>query len=522
MFLSKKTRLESPNSRLLSASLICSAIACSPACSQPRETPPANTDAEITLNIGFPYVTGEDPLRGIQQAARLLSNEGLFGTNRDGRPQSRLAESWQESPDGLSWRFTLRQNAVFHDESPVDSNAVKTSLERSLATADTAQYPGLADILSIEAPTPKEVIIRLRNRSSFLLDDLGVSILKIRAGSTPIGTGPYVTSASTSSETVMTAFPNYYRGAPQIDRVVWKAYPAVRAAWAAMMRGEVDFLYEVGEDSREFIQAETSTQIYPFLRNYVYTVALNHGRKPFEDARIRNALNFAIDRPSIIDNAFRGHGRPASVPAWPEHWAYDPSVPSYSYDPSRALALLDAAIGRGGKADPTLQPARIRFTCLLPENFALWERIGLLVQRNLAAVGVDMRLEVVPAEQFNERIASGDFDAVLLELVVGNTASRPFTFWYSKSRQNAWDYESPQTDAALDQLRHAPDESTYRKAFRNFQLESLQAAPAIFIALGETTRAVSKRFQVVAPPGSDIVRTIADWRLAQPPTRDSN
>jgi ABC-type transport system substrate-binding protein len=164
----------------------------------------------------------------------------------------------------------------------------------------------------------------------------------------------------------------------------------------------------------------------------------------------------------------------------------------------------------------------MRFTCLIPENFALWERIGLLVQRNLAAIGVDMTLEALPAEQFNERIASGDFDAVLVDLIVGNTASRPFTFWYSDSPQNVWGYQNPKTDFALDQLRRAPDESTYRQAFRNFQLESLQAAPAIFIALGETARAVSKRFQVVAPPGSDIVRTIADWRLAQPPTRDSN
>jgi len=519
MFLSRKTRR---TRRILCAVVVCSAATSLPGCSQARETSPDSGDTEITLNIGFPYLAGEDPLRGIQQAARLLSNEGLFGTNRDGHPQSRLAETWQESSDGLSWRFTLRQNAFFHDNSPVDSYAVKTSLERSLATADTAQYPGLADILSIEAPAPKEIVIRLRNRSTFLLDDLGVSVLKVRAGSAPVGTGPYVTNASTSTESVMTAFPKYYRGAPEIDRVVWKAYPAVRAAWAAMMRGEVDFLYEVGEESREFIQAETSTRIYPFLRNYVYTVALNHRRRPFEDSRVRRALNFAVDRPSIIDNAFRGHGRPASVPAWPEHWAYDRSVPSYSYDPPRALALLDGAMPRGDKTDPTLQPARIRFTCLIPENFALWERIGLLVQRNLAAIGVDMKLEALPAAQFNKRIASGDFDAVLLELIVGNTASRPFTFWYSTSSQNDWGHQNTKTDFALDQLRHAADETEYRQAFRDFQLESLEAAPAIFIALGETTRAVSRRFQVVAPPGSDIVRTIADWRLAPSTTKDSN
>jgi peptide/nickel transport system substrate-binding protein len=251
-------------------------------------------------------------------------------------------------------------------------------------------------------------------------------------------------------------------------------------------------------------------------------VALNHRRKAFQDSRIRQAMNFAIDRSSIIQNAFRGHGRPASVPAWPEHWAYDATVPAYSYDPSRALALLNAAVPRAQELSSSLQPARIRFTCLIPENFALWERIGLLVQRNLAAIGVDMRLEALPAELFNQRIVTGDFDAVLLGMIVGNTASRPYTFWYSKSGQNLFGYRSNETDFALDQLRHAQDETTYRQAFRNFQLESLDDAPAIFIALGETARAVSRRFEVVAPAGSDIVRTIADWRLSSNTLREGN
>jgi peptide/nickel transport system substrate-binding protein len=503
----------------VAALLLCTSFI---ACTGHAVVPAAPASESITLTIGVPMAAGVDPLRGIQQATRLISHEGLFGTNRDGRPQSRLAETWQESADGLTWHFTLRRNAFFHDGSAVDSHAVKASLERSLATADTQQYPGLADILAIEAPSRSEIAIRLRRRSAFLLDDLGVSILKLRPGTTPVGTGPYIGVTSSGNESIMTAFPKYYRGAPVITRVVWKAYPAVRAAWAAMMRGEVDFLYEVGDDAREFIEAETSTRIYPFLRNYVYMVALNHRRNMFQDRRIRRAMNFAIDRSSIIENAFQRHGRPASIPAWPEHWAYDQTVPAYSYDPSRALALLDAAMPRDVKPDPTLQPATMRFICLIPENFALWERIGLLVQRNLAAIGVDMQLEAVPAEQFNKRIATGDFEAALLEIIVGNTASRPFTFWYSKSGQNPWGYRSVKTDFALDQLRYAPDEATYREAFRNFQLESLEDAPAIFIALGETARAVSKRFEVIAPPGSDIVRTIADWRLSQANMKESN
>jgi peptide/nickel transport system substrate-binding protein len=488
------------------------------ACSSGRPLPPAGSSGPVTLNIGFPNVTGEDPLRGIQQAARLISREGLVSLNRDGHASPRLAQGWTSSPDGMRWTIELRPNAQFHDGSPVNSSAVKDSLERSLASDDRDLSPGLADISDIETPNPHELVIRVRNRSTFLLDDLTVPILKIRTDGPPLGTGPYVMSPPSEGKIAMEAFKNYYRGAPRINRVVWKPYPTVRTAWAAMMRGDVDFLYEVGPDARGFVQGESSTKVFPFLRNYAYAVAFNIRKAPFGDRRVRKAMNFAIDRAAIVQQAFQGHARETSVPAWPEHWAFDPDVPSYPYDPARAMALLETTLPRN-QLDTTTDrpPARFHFVCLLPESVALWERIGLLVQRNLSEIGIDMQLEAVPADQFSQRIGKGDFDAVLLELIVGNSASRPFFFWYSGSRLNAWGYKSPALDSALDGIRHAANDTEYRKAFRAFQVESIDDAPAIFLALGETSRAVSKRFEVIAPANTDILPTIGDWRLAGGP-----
>lgn len=136
--------------------------------------------------------------------------------------------------------------------------------------------------------------------------------------------------------------------------------------------------------------------------------------------------------------------------------------------------------------------------------------MALIVQRDLAAIGVDMQIESVPFEIFNERIAKGEFDSVIMELVVGNAASRPFTFWSTNSTQNFGGFSNPLLDKSLDQLRRAPDASAYRSAFRQVQVESLDDPPAIFLALGQVTRAVSKRFQVVAATGSDIYASIFD------------
>jgi ABC-type transport system substrate-binding protein len=156
----------------------------------------------------------------------------------------------------------------------------------------------------------------------------------------------------------------------------------------------------------------------------------------------------------------------------------------------------------------------LHFTCLLPENFGLWERMALIVQRNLSEIGVDMRLETVPIELFNRRIASGDFDAVFLALVAGPGASRPYFFWHSAGRRNAWGYRDPAVDEALDGIRRAPGDREYRDAFRRFQVAMVDDPPAIFVAWGETARAVSRRFLVQPSPGGEVLGTISTWRLA--------
>jgi ABC-type transport system substrate-binding protein len=171
---------------------------------------------------------------------------------------------------------------------------------------------------------------------------------------------------------------------------------------------------------------------------------------------------------------------------------------------------------------PGRPPARIHFTSIFIENLPLWERMGLIAQRNLAEIGVDMQLEALPVDEFNARLASKRFDAVLLELVVGNSPTRPYFFWHSAGGRNVWEYNNPVVDRAIDGIRRARTDVDYRAAFRDFQASTLETPPAIFLALGETTRAVSRRFRVVAPPGSDILPTIADWQVAVDPARDSN
>jgi peptide/nickel transport system substrate-binding protein len=142
--------------------------------------------------------------------------------------------------------------------------------------------------------------------------------------------------------------------------------------------------------------------------------------------------------------------------------------------------------------------------------------MALIVQRDLARIGVDMQIESVPFEEFNRRIGAGQFDAVTLEFIFGNSPTRPYTFWYSTSKQNMWGYDNVDVDRSLDRVRRAGNETEYRDALRQFQVDTVVDPPAIFLAISQTARAVSRRFDVVAPSGSDILPTIGDWRPAHP------
>jgi peptide/nickel transport system substrate-binding protein len=486
---------------------------------QPRVPAPSQT--ETILRIGVPQVTGqEDPLRGIRQAASQLSTEGLTGNNREGRTTPRLAESWSPSPDGLRWAFKLRDNAKFHDGSPVDALSVKRSLDEALANlTDRSLVPGLDDIAGIDVDGPRELRVTLRNRSTFFLDDLSIPISK-RSDRSIIGTGPFIVQSSSPEEIVMSTFADHYLGAPQVERIVWKPYPALRTAWAGMMRGEIDFLYEVSQESAEFVQGESSVNTFSFLRPYALGVAFNSRRPVFADERIRQALNFAVDRQAIIDQALKGRGVSAQSPIWPLHWAYNSTVPGYSYDPSRAAAILDSTNARfSGKRGPkpaSVGPARFRFTCLVLDNLAVWERMALLVQKQLREIDVDMHLEAVPAAAFNARIAKGDFDAVFLEFSA-RSMSRAYVFWHSESPRNAFGYRNSSVDQAFEAIRRAPagDDDAYRIAVRELQQSMISSPPGIFLAWGQTARAVSTRFHVPQERDrDDVLQSLSRWQLA--------
>jgi len=132
----------------------------------------------------------------------------------------------------------------------------------------------------------------------------------------------------------------------------------------------------------------------------------------------------------------------------------------------------------------------------------------------LAAIGIELRLEIVSIDEWYERADAGQFDILLADALMGPTLLRPYQFWHTGSPNNWGHYSSPAVDAALDRVRHAADDNEYRAGVAAFQRAMIDDPPAIFLAWSQRARAVSTRFEVPVEPGRDVLGTLRLWRPA--------
>jgi peptide/nickel transport system substrate-binding protein len=492
----------SPSTRsALRAAILRSLLIGAAACGPDAKLGPSGP---TTLTIGFGHAnTSALSQVGMRAAARTFALERLAAIGGDGRPLPLLAESWSEAPDGLSWRIHLRPSVRFHDGKLVDVGTVVDLLRQQLPQQ---MGPAAADVSEITAAGERDVLIRLSARSTFVPEAL--EVLVEEPHQPDIGTGPFRIVSSSSNGLEMAANRQYYLGAPLIDRIVFKPYPSLRAAWADMMRRQVDVLYDVDPDALELLRPASDVRVFEFRQHYAYIVLFNMRRFQFKDKRIRAALNAAIDRDRLIADSFQGHGSPSVGAVWPEHWAYDRNLPIFRYDATTAGRALGA--NRSNHVERREEPGNIRFSCLFAD--AAQERLALSVQQQLEAFGVEMKPELLSIDEFQKRLTTGNFDAILLSALVGPNSLRLYQWWHSDAPYNFGGFHSDVVDGSFDSIRHAADDAAYKAGIAALQRALVEDPPAIFLTWSERARAASNRFEVAPDTTGDVLRTLRLWR----------
>jgi len=442
----------------------------------------------------------------------------LLAIDWHGRPVYRLATDYQWQDEGRTLQLSIRKGVKFHDGPPLTATIVADVLRKQ------KRQNGFQFLTTVDTAGDDIVRLHLSRPDLFLLDALGGTTI-VDPENPNAGTGPFKLVVR---EPAIRAERNsgYYQGTPGIEEVRVTTYDNPRAAWAAMMRREVDMVTEVNSDSVEFLQGATGFVTYSSLRPFYIPLVFSLRHPILKNPEVRRALAEAIDRDEIVRQAMRGHGQVADDPLWPYNWAYTPATRRHEFNPAGAAARLDAAgfpVRPAAQAD--MMPSRFRIRCLFWSKDAQYERIALMLQRQLGIVGVDLVLEPVEEQDLQRRMKSGDFETYMYRLASGKAFNTTYRFWHSAGGIQNTGYTG--VDDVLSRLRssqsdsQAQTDSEVRVAVADLRQRFYEDVPAAFIAWVEATRAVASGFDVGDANDPEMLANLWHWTVAKPTQKAS-
>ena len=353
-----------------------------------------------SLTWGWRLPSTWDSSRGIGYDVHVLSlvYAGLTRLNPDGELEPDLAHSWTYNEAGDAVTFHLRPGLVYSDGAPLTAEAVKAGLERSRDLPGATSAQSLAVIEDITADSATDVTLHLADANHqvpLLLAGLIGHLVSPQAiadgvelNVTPVGAGPFVLDELVpGSHATLRRNPDHWNAEEiLLDELRVVARPAEAVAYAGLSSGQYDLAHI--DDSQILPLERAGFRIEAGTCFNVHTIEMNNRHAPFDDPRVVEAFNRAIDRDAIVDSVFFGHGEADWQPFTRDLQGYDPGLDRHwDHDPERARALLDEA-GHD----------RIPVTLHIygdagNEATVKWSEV---VQAQVAQVGFDLTIELAP------------------------------------------------------------------------------------------------------------------------------
>ncbi len=431
-----------------------------------------------------------------------------------------LAQSWRISDDGTVYTFRLRAGVTFHDGTPFNADAVKFNFDRMLDDShphhDTGPFPlafFFSAVKSTEVLDDLTVRFTLREPYAPFLSNLAyptgllVSPAAVQAhgvdyGRAPSGTGPFRFRLwETNRQVAVERNPDYWDGAPSLSGIVFRPITDANARLSEMLSGNIDIMVEVPPDTVALFRDDPRFAVYEQAGPHLWFLILNLREPPFDDVRMRRAVNHAINRWSLVEDVLQGTATVATgpMPAAFE-WAYNAELAPYAYDPERARALITEA-GYGDGAEVVFYVTEGGSGMLDPVA------MGTAIQADLAQVGITARIETYEWNTFLNVVNPGLAGKAGMAQMAWMT-NDPDTLPYLTLRTEAMPeqggfnsgyYSNPEVDRLLEAARRSTDQTERARLYREMQAIVYADAPWAFVASWKqnaaTTRAV-QNFQL--------------------------
>jgi peptide/nickel transport system substrate-binding protein len=319
-----------------------------------------------------------------------------------------LAESWSGSEKG--WTFKLHRNVKFHNGAEMTAGDVIYSVKRSIDSKLSRQVNLARIIQSIQAPDPYTVAITTTKPVVSLLEYLDNAYILSEAaakesgdeatfGKKPIGTGPFKFVEWVRGERVVAEKnPQYWRGAPKIDRIVWKPVAEDAARLALLESGQADLIANVPPHETARLKANSNLRLEEVRSARIIFLLLDPAHKPLDNKLVRQAIHYAIDRDALVKYVLDGKAHRLDGILGPHGFGEDVSFKPYSYDPQKAKELLAAAgFANGFEIDFYTSTGR----------YTKDREIAQAIAGQLAKVGIKTRFHTPEWGIFNDLHRSG-------------------------------------------------------------------------------------------------------------------
>jgi peptide/nickel transport system substrate-binding protein len=466
-----------------------------------------------SLNLGITtnYTSGD-------VSAKIL--EGLVWLDPQYVPRPSLATAWAVSPDGRSYKFSLRKGVKWHDGRDFTSADVQHSLVEivgKLHPRAAAVFKNLG--MQVDAPDPSTVVIRLQKPYAPFLSQMtvfdapilprhvyeGSNVGTNPANQKPIGTGPFkFVEWKRGASIKLVRNEQYWDGdKPYLDSLIFQVIPQPANRVPALQTGEIDVLLDFYTPKPEVprILADTSLAARRGGNTpAIYFLMFNTQSPAMSNKDVRHAMAFAIDRQRLVKQVMSGIARPGAG-AFGDgfKWLYDEDVSypkKYPLDPARAKALLVKA---GVKVGST--------TLRMPFDVsrAQMRSESQIIQDNIRQIGLEVKLEPLERSVYYDRVfAKRDYDMMLTSYSSAGDPAIGYTRLYetytgAAPNTNASGYSNAKVDELLGQAATATDRDVRAKLYRELQVILNEDLPTLVLFDDEAVDTTTKKLTGTFP-----------------------
>ena len=455
-----------------------------------------------------------------------------------------LAENWQISNNQKTITFKLKKGLEWQDGEPLTSSDVLFTWK--LITNPNTRTPYASDyqlVIKAEAPDPLTFQITYADSYAPALDTwaslhiLPKHILENEDinntffSRNPIGSSYYKLDNWISGQQVtLKANEKSISGPPLIKKLISRIIPDTSSQFLELTADNIDLMNINPIQYQRVFPAKKDLQrkidLYKELGNGYTYLGFNLRKAPFNDIKVRQALNYAIDKEEIIKGVLLGLGESISSPYKPGTRWNNPNLNPYPYNPKKALKLLnEAGYIKNSKGALMKDGKPLKFEIITNQNKQR-EMTAVLIQRRLQEIGVEVSIRVIEWASFvNRFIKTGDFDVVVLGWSLSLDPDQ-YNIWHSSQQGpgqfNFLGYSNKNVDKLLEVGRKELNLLKREKIYHEFSKYLLEDSPIIYLYAGYSLSAVHKRVKGIKQPSppAGIYHNNYDWFIPKPLRRN--